>query len=96
MARYFAERYLVGGAYTHGGEYEHEIPTQPAGLKRVWDQDDNEWRELLIDGVPTWVPFSNGHPIPEPLELDWLELLIQFGPVTDTLPEYALAGRSAS
>lgn len=88
MAEFFAHRYAVGGAWTYGGDIETDYDDQPAGLTQVWDGDRDEWREIQCaeHGV-CWVPYVDGEPMPDGTHCTWHELLGDFGPVWDGVPE---------
>ena len=87
MTEFRAHEYLVGGPVTHGGDIEWEISTQPAGLTQVWDRDGLEWRDFGDASGPFWLPFdADGRLLPHPREASWVELLQEWGPVTDEAP----------
>lgn len=84
MAHFFATQYAVGGLYTHGGDLETHYDDQPAGLTRVLDQNDDEWRETRCEGdLVCWVPYLADEPMSEGRHCSWVELLDEFGPLWD-------------
>lgn len=80
-------RYIVGGL---GGDVELHVDEQPAGLTRVWDLSEAEWREFAIDATSTyWTPTRpDGTPEPDCARIGWAELLEEFGPVSSVMPAY--------
>lgn len=85
MAEFAAHTYLVGGLFTHGGDYDTDYDDQPSGLKVCWDNENGEWREIACTehGEPCWVPFVDGERQADGRCCDWHGLLKEFGPVWD-------------
>lgn len=76
MTIYSSHTYEVGGQYTHGGDIETHTDPMPDGLFQVWEVEDGaHW--VCNNGI--WTAVGEA----DPIELTWVELLDEFGPVTD-------------
>jgi hypothetical protein len=90
MTVFYAQDYMVGGLYIHGGDRETHYTPMPEGLKKVWEiepvppGDTTPW--VRGDG-DYWTVAAEGH---EELALSWEELLEEFGPLTDDETEAAM------
>jgi len=83
MTVYYAERYTVGGLYTHGGDEETHHDPMPANLTKVWEidpADPNDTTPWVRDADNLWTVQGEGD---EGFALSWIELLDEFGPLTD-------------
>lgn len=90
MTVFYAERYLVGGLETHGGDLETHYDPMPADLVRVWEVDPADpWDTTPwvrgADGI--WTVEGEG---PDGLALPWEELLEEFAPVSDDEADAAI------
>ncbi len=84
MGVYAAHKYPVGGLWTHGGDIEVHADEQPTDLRRVWTEDDGAWGEFTDKHGTYWTPIDgNGDPQAGDVEVTWVVLLLDFGPVYD-------------
>jgi hypothetical protein len=87
---YYATPYAVGGLHTHGGDLETHYDPMPEGLTKVWEidpADPNDTTPWVRGDDDVWTVESEGD---EGLALSWIELLDDFGPLTDDETDAAI------